>query len=118
MSIFSKLIASLCDLLKLAKYLFENSAQDFSLNAMAPSPLAWVGEIPYVSTNGRRERGPIRIRIAWWKNGRGHYSFLCYFSPCRLGGGKRPAVVAGEIGTNRELDFKQRESGLTYLKFL
>ena len=52
MSIFSKLIASLCDLLKLAKYLFENTAQAFSLIAMASSPLAWVGEIPYVSTNG------------------------------------------------------------------
>ena len=37
-------------------YLFENSARDFSLNAMAPPPppLAGVGEIPYVS---RGERG-------------------------------------------------------------
>ena len=56
-SILSRPIASLCDLLKLAKYLFENSAQDFSLNAMAPSPLAWVGEIPYVSNVSRGERG-------------------------------------------------------------
>ena len=29
-----------------------SEAQAFSLIAMASSPLAWVGEIPYVSTNG------------------------------------------------------------------
>ena len=34
---FSRPIANLCDLLKLAKYLFENSAQTFSLIAMASS---------------------------------------------------------------------------------
>ena len=52
--LLSRLIASLCDLLKLAKYLFENSGQDFSLNTVSPSPFACVGEIPYVS---RGERG-------------------------------------------------------------
>ena len=47
------------DLLKLAKYLFENSVQAFSLIAIRNGafPLAWVGEIPYVSTNGGEKGG-------------------------------------------------------------
>ena len=57
--------------LKLAKYLFENQFQAFFLITMAFPPLAWVGEMPYVSqlvSYGGEERGPIGVIIAWGNN--------------------------------------------------
>ena len=101
--------------LKLTKYLFENSAQAFSLIAIRNGvfPPRVGRRNPLCKYEWGRERGPIGIRIAWRKNGRGHYSWLLFFTLLPWNSnirwsreGKRPAVVAGEIGTNRELDFK------------